>query len=166
MATQIDGSLGINKVNPTALPGIMPAGSVLQVVSATYSTIENTSSVTFSNTGITATITPNSITSKILVLVSINGCGKYTTNTAGALRIIRNSVPIINIDSMIGYTNNTNTVDGSSSATILDSPSTTSSITYTVQKASGSNSNYFYINDYYNTIGPTTSTITLMEIAG
>jgi len=29
MATQIDGSLGINKVNPTALPGIMPAGSVL-----------------------------------------------------------------------------------------------------------------------------------------
>ena len=48
----------------------LPAGTVLQVVNATYSTQVDTTSGSYVDTGLTASITPSSSTSKILVLVS------------------------------------------------------------------------------------------------
>ena len=65
----------------------LPTGSVLQVVNATYSTYTTTSSSTFADTGLTATITPTSATSKILVLLNVNGVAKETGNTGCALRL-------------------------------------------------------------------------------
>ena len=51
----------------------LPTGSVLQVVNASYGTQATTASSSYSDTGLTATITPTSATSKILVIVDQNG---------------------------------------------------------------------------------------------
>ena len=47
-----------------------PAGTVVQVVNAALTTYVSTTSSTFTDTGITATITPKFATSKILVLIA------------------------------------------------------------------------------------------------
>ena len=50
-----------------------PAGSVLQVVTGTTSTLVSNNTNVPVDTGLTATITPTSASSKILILVSQNG---------------------------------------------------------------------------------------------
>jgi hypothetical protein len=146
--------------------GSLPAGSVLQVVNATYSTYTSTSSATFSDTGLTATITPTSNTSKILVQICCNGVGKFVANTTVAFILIRNSTSILKIEEIAAYTaSNAQNAIGSVSTTYLDSPATTSATTYKVQYANTAASSIVYLNSYINADGNTTSTITLMEIA-
>jgi hypothetical protein len=142
------------------------AGAVLQVVNATYATSTTTSSSTFADTGLTASITPSSSASKILVFVNMCGCGKRTNDTSLALKLVRNSTDILKIDEHAGFTNTTGRITiGSVSTSYLDSPATTSSTTYKVQFASNANNALVQINDYYNSNGNTTCTMTLMEIA-
>ena len=62
MTTIIDGSAGITFPNSTVQAS---AGQVLQVVNATYSTSTGTSSSSYVDTGLTASITPKFSTSKI-----------------------------------------------------------------------------------------------------
>jgi len=62
----------------------LPAGSVLQVVNATFSSVVSTSSTSFVSLGspaIQATITPTSSSNKILIRFS---CGIYTNNSGEA----------------------------------------------------------------------------------
>ena len=140
----------------------LPTGSVLQVVNATFGTLVTTTSSTFADTGLTASITPTSATSKVLVLVNCSGCGK-SSNTAGGFRLLRGASQIIYIDSTVGYTATTAVNDiGSVSTTYLDSPATTSSTTYKVQFATATSTGTIVMNDSWSA---TTSTITLMEIA-
>jgi hypothetical protein len=112
----------------------MPAGSVLQVVNATTVAAITTSSASFVTTGFSATITPTSSASKIFVVV--NGGGAYCGTSAGVVMystIYRNSTNIG--DATYGLERHT-TVGGSfaiapHSMSVLDSPATTSSTTYT-----------------------------------
>ena len=161
-------SAGANIVGTLTVNGAAPAyGKVLQVVNATYATLVSTSSATFADTGLTATITPTSATSKILVTVNCNGLSKSTSAQAAvALRLMRNSTTITSIDGIAAYTNSTtlNNV-ASASSSYLDSPATTSATTYKVQFASSGGVAAANMNDYYNGNFTTTSTITLMEIA-
>jgi len=160
-------TLNASNVTTGTLPSAqLPAGTVLQVVNATYATSTTRSSSTFADTGLTASITPKFATSKILVFVNMCGCGKRTNNTSLGLKLVRNSTDILKIDENGGYTDNTNRIEiGSISATYLDSPATTSSTTYKVQFASNGNNALVQINDFYNSDGNTTSTITLMEVS-
>ena len=67
-AAQI-GSANATLVTSGTLPGTrLPANSVLQVVTATYNISTSTTSGTHADTGLTATITPTSASSKILVI--------------------------------------------------------------------------------------------------
>ena len=142
----------------------LPTGSVLQVVNATYGTQTSTTSSTFSDTGLTATITPTSTTSKILVIVSQNGCFKGAGNTYLQLRLLRNSTTIINLESLGNYSNTSVTMGVNASSTnYLDSPATTSATTYKTQFLSGDNATILY-TQATNGFTPV-STITLMEIA-
>ena len=145
----------------TALAG---SGGVLQVVNATYGTSTTTTSTSFVDTGLSASITPASATSKILVFVSLTGFFKSGNNNLLAVcQLLRESTSI-NIFEAIGPYNNsasdTNRESNSTSTTYLDSPATTSATTYKVQ---------FRI-DGAGTIAVQgnggNSTITLMEIAG
>ena len=139
-----------------------PAGSILQVVNATYSTSATSSSNAFVDTGLTASITPSSSSNKILIIVSQSGCLKYTNNTNIGVKLVRNSTDLIDFSGRAGLTDSaaTNNV-GTICTAYLDSPSTTSSTTYKTQFNSRSNNATTGVQD-----NSATSTITLMEIKG
>ena len=140
----------------------LPAGSVLQIVNATYSTQVTNNTATYADTGLTASITPSSASNKILVLVSQSSVGKNTGLISNALliKLVRNSTDIIFFGGGIGYTEtNSYNLGFSPSTSYLDSPATTSSVTYKTQFANSVNASSVRVQtDGY------TSTITLMEI--
>jgi hypothetical protein len=143
----------------------LPTGSVLQVVNVAYSTAASRSSNVYADTGLSASITPTSATSKILVMVSHNGCRKDSNNTNLQVILLRGSTQISGIDGAGGFTNSTATNDfGGISISYLDSPATTSSTTYKTQFRSEGNNATVYVNNV-NGSGSTNSTMTLMEIA-
>jgi hypothetical protein len=139
---------------------------VLQVVNAIYSTVVTNSTNTYADTGLSASITPTSASSKILAIVEIAGCSKSTGTTYMQLRLVRNSTTILYFEGIAAYTANASySAVGGSGCNYLDSPATTSATTYKVQFASGGNVALVTVNDYGAGINISTSTITLMEIA-
>ena len=143
----------------------LPTGSVLQVVNSTLGSIVSTSSNTFSDTGLSASITPSSTTNKVLVFVSVNGCYK-TTDTCVKTQLVRGSTVISYIDDVTGYTGSATITGSTVSFNYLDSPSTTSSTTYKVQFGTDSSvaGRTVSINNYASGPG-SVSAITLMEIS-
>jgi hypothetical protein len=136
-------------------------GKVLQVVNATYSTQTSTTSTSFADTGLTATITPTSATSKVLVFVNQVGCHRASgTNGALQLRLLRGATSIVTFEKYLGYNGSSIEINaGSASTTYLDSPATTSATTYKTQLATDLASYTLAVQ-----ANGGTSTITLMEI--
>jgi hypothetical protein len=138
-------------------------GAVLQVISFPYSTQATTSSATYADTGLTASITPKFATSKILVFVDMPVI-KETNNTSGFFKLVRNSTDLITLDTFAGWTNSTaGSGVGSLSTNYLDSPAATSSTSYKIQFKSANGNAVITVNA--NGYGAITSTMTLMEIA-
>jgi hypothetical protein len=142
----------------------MPAGSILQVINSAYSTITSSTSSTFANLGLSASITPLSSTSKILIIVSLNGINKSSVATCTQTQLLRGVSVISYIDTIIGYTNSAVTSTSSASINYLDSPATTSATTYSIQFANQAAVGTVTINNYTGALN-TVSTMTLMEIA-
>lgn len=124
-------------------------GKVLQVVSAVTSTSTVIASTSYTDTTITANITPSANTSKILVLVSADTTMLQTSpaaNNRAYARIMRDATQVYEIVTNSVYyfdsSGTGTTVDASASSLVyLDSPATTSAITYKVQgKVSGTGS--------------------------
>ncbi len=151
-------------IEKTSGNGVHIAGHVIQVVNASYGTQANSSSSAFTDTGLTATITPYSSSSKILISANITGVRKLSNNTFVQLRLVRNSSGLIHIESSAGRDGTTgdNAVGGVATS-YLDSPVTTSATTYKVQFSSANNNAEVVVQVAGNTAS--TSTITLMEIA-
>ena len=107
-------------------------GKILQVVSAIDSTQRTTTSTSFvtASSTLTVNITPSSTSSKIYVLVNTTiGCTNSAVNTYGT--IFRDSTDLgasSNKGLGIHYTNSGNRVN--QAYIIVDSPSSTSQITY------------------------------------
>lgn len=141
-------------------------GNVLQVVNATTATQVSANSTTYVDTGLSASITPSSASSKILVLVNQAGCGKDTNDTTLQLKLLRGSTDLMWIERSGAWTAAAGrNFIGSCSCSFLDSPATTSSITYKTQQASfNGGANVF--TQFNVGAGNPTSTITLLEIAG
>jgi len=133
-------------------------GKVLQVVNATYSTATDSSSTTYADTGLTATITPTSATSKILVLVSQLMGKDGSANSGVNIRLFRGATQILEHRDVL-YTGTAIYNIGMYSINYYDSPATTSATTYKTQFANRTAA----ANAGVQT-GNTTSTITLMEI--
>jgi hypothetical protein len=135
-------------------------GKILQVVQGTYSTSTSSSSSTFADTGLSASITPSATSSKILVIVHHTECGRATNDNAGlGLRLVRGSTTIQTFNLALGDTQTVTDNKFSASTAYLDSPSTTSATTYKTQFNSGNNNAIVYVQRY-----SMPSTITLMEI--
>jgi len=134
------------------------AGKVLQVVMSTYSNSTSTTSGTLVDTNLSGSITPLFATSKILVLTS---CRIFCQpGTPATVALLRNSTQL-QIMSRYGLTDSGSAGSGNRFVTAyLDSPSTTSSVTYKVQMARQSGSGAVYAQ-----LDGDLSTITLMEIA-
>lgn len=137
----------------------MPAGSVLQVVSQGFSTAISKTDATQAATGITATITPTSATSKILVLLSTE-VAKFGGNTYVRLWFVRNGTTLTRIMGQGAYTGDTASNSIHVGASYLDSPSTTSAVTYTVDWSNPPATGTIELN-----VSASVSNITLMEIA-
>lgn len=160
--------------------GFSYPGGVLQVVQVQKTNTFSTGSQSFVDiTDLSASITPISASNKILVCISIN----VSSNQHSDIRLVRGSTAIAIGDASGNQTRSTFHIYSgvntsgmgyhtfSSSMMWLDSPATTSSVTYKVQAAnpySGSYATYInrtYQDDDYSYNGRTPSTITLMEIA-
>jgi len=111
---------------------------VVQIVAATYSTSTSNSTITYSDTGLTATITPTSASNKVLVIWNQGGLQKTATSAASEvdLKLMRGASTIAT--GFAGYTNTALNVNpGNVGAAILDSPATTSATTYKSQFRNG-----------------------------
>lgn len=138
--------LGIGSTgNVLTVSGGVPAwsapaggGKVLQVVQGTYSTQVSSTVTTFIDTGLTATITPSSTSSKILVLVTQAGVYKTETGAGNdvTVKLLRGATTLSTQTG--GYTNTSSRLQlGPFGFNYLDSPSTVSATTYKTQFASG-----------------------------
>ncbi|QGZ17772.1 putative tail fiber protein [Pelagibacter phage HTVC026P] len=147
------------KLNATqGLTGTLPAvsganltnidgGKVLQVVQGTLSTSVTTNSSSFSDVGLSATITPSSSSNKILILVDLNGVESRDNRTWLDAKLLRGSTDIVaNFGGRAGYGQKYGYTDsdyhrgvGAVTCSFLDSPSTTSATTYKIQYASNVN---------------------------
>ena len=164
MPLVLDGNGDITGLVAGALPStVIGAGGVLQVVNATYSTEAANATDTYADTGLTASITPSSSSSKILVLVNQNGLDKTTGSLGNGifLRLLRGSTEL---SQLLAYGNYTDSVlrliTGSASICYLDSPATTSSTTYKTQFYNIANASTVRVQS-----NSATSSIILMEIA-
>jgi hypothetical protein len=104
-------------------------GKVLQVVQGDYATSTTSSSSTYADTNLTATITPTSATSKILVMYSISA-RKDTQNSQNAVnfKLLRDATSI-SIRQSMGYTGTAIQNYFYVGSNVLDSPATTSATT-------------------------------------
>lgn len=139
----------------TALAG---AGGVLQVVNM-RTDVAVAWSGSLQGTGLTLAITPSSASSKVLVIVNCNGMQSYTTSSGITYYLHRNGAQLYNIGGFYGYPNAA--YGAGAQATFLDSPATTSSVTYDVRFQRTLGSGGGVVNG-----DSSTSFLTLMEIAG
>ena len=184
-----DGSMYVYYTDPGGgssswIGAVSRSGGILQVVSTTktdtYS--ESVSAGGFSSTvtGLTATITPRSTSSKILVMVNVTGSQSSDFGTAGG-RLVRDGSAIAVGDAdgsrslLTMYSRNTfaNTYGTLNASTeFLDSPATTSSVTYGFQMFNASSSaltthiNRIHTDNNNSQSSRAVSSITLMEVAG
>ena len=137
----------------------LPAGSVLQVVNATYAVSTINSTGTYADTGLTATITPTKNTSKILVIVNQTGVQAQVVNNGVNLQLLRDATAIVNFANYFAMS--PAGAPMGASCNYLDSPATTGATVYKTQFARSTGASFVYVQ-----CNTDTSTITLMEIAG
>jgi len=152
----------------------MPTGSVLQVTQGVLtSTFSFTGSTTWTDTGVTANITPSSTSSKILVMVSC-ALGMSVSAVNVRLRIVRDGSTVVGSPTGGGdsFSHREQNQSGNlytrflESYQYLDSPSSTSQETYKVQMYRNTSTGTAYLNRGDADQSRQYSTITLMEIAG
>jgi len=154
----------------------LSAGKVLQVVSSHKSDTASTNSSTFVTTGIEVSITPSATSSKIFI--SASPCISGVSPNGFGVCLLRDTTEINLGDAdssltrygVVGREYVQYHVDVMP-MTYLDSPSSTSSITYKVAFKNSSGSDYVYLNRPYSRVdlssyGTASSTITVMEIEG
>jgi hypothetical protein len=155
----VDGTSGLTFPNSTVQAS---AGQVLQVVQAAYSTQASTTSATYITSGLTASITPKFATSKILVATTGGDVGTTLPNGGVKLALYKNTTKLFDYANNVPYQGSGGSfyISASPCTTCLDSPATTSSVSYSVYYASQNGGTVTVQRD------STTSTIVLMEIAG
>ena len=140
-----------------------PAGSILQVVQGLYTTQVLSTNTTYVDTGLTATITPSSTSSKILVLVTADGVyASGSTNAIAAFRIVKNGSSLYEFGNGGNSTVTSLTiVTGSCSVNYLDSPASISALTYKLQIQNKYASGTVGVSTYNGA-----QSITLIEVKG
>jgi hypothetical protein len=158
---------------PVVTRSLLPAGSILQVVSTTLTTATSASPSAFAFTdvtGLSLSITPTKTSSKIFVTYNLP-VGASTQCFIGA-RIVRNSTAVgVNTSSSTLLASSITFITDNGrletlSGSFLDSPSTTSATTYKMQYAQNTTATI-----YANRRGSATdlggaATITAFEVAG
>ena len=158
-------SLGLKWAAPAG------GGKVLQVVNASTTTATTIASTTYTDTNVTATITPSLTSSKILVLIAVQFYAEKLLSSSPFVdgRLMRGATAIANFNGsdgrfagIIADTSPTKVAMMSTHPIMwLDSPSSTSALTYKWQSRLD-NTNNSATHTYQ--FGGSPSTITLLEI--
>jgi hypothetical protein len=140
----------------------VPSGSVLQVVQGVYSTQLNLTTTAYTDSGLSASITPSSTSNKILIMWNTHGALANGSARGWGSRLLRNTTAVYtDAENYRTYGDgNTGDIRLTISQSHLDSPSTTSAITYKIQ-VSAHNTSGTDFNQANNQ-----TQITLMEIKG
>ena len=171
------------------LSGSLDSGKVLQVKSTVKADVQSIAGMTFADV-MSVSITPTSSSSTILVICNLNitAAASSASQTAGrysGVKLYRDSTQIaINSDASgdqakVWFScnstegNNSGFQQNNASGSFMDSPSSTSAITYKIQAGNTYDSNYYtYINrpsygstDNYAYNHKGVSTLTVMEIS-
>lgn len=175
--------MSLSKItNGMVAPSAIPSGGIIQVKQAVKTDRQDilTSGSTASDiTGLSVAITPTSTSNKIYCLVHLN-CGYYTNYNGMSSFLFRDSTKLYFADADGNRNRGTNSTGRAfhnkhmtaEMISFLDSPSTTSEVTYSVKmedvNADGGgvmiNGDSERGNTSSNTLG--VSSITVMEVAG
>ena len=171
-ANAISGTLPAANINNTSIGNVtaLPAGvggKVLQVVHGIYGSTTSTTSSSYVDTNLSASITPSSTSNKIFIVASLS-IGMYPSGIAAYPKFIavRNSTLLTETEKLIMNRDDASRPNYQFGSVVnlnyLDSPSLTSSITYKIQfRNDASSGGTLYLNpssgDYAN--------LTLMEIS-
>ncbi len=139
-------------------------GKVLQVINATSTTSTTISSSSYTDTNITATITPTSATSKILVMISSQVLfDRSAANQGFFTLLLRDSTTLDDREAAYLETGSVARVINSNvwNLTYMDSPASTSSLVYKLQAKPVFTTNSGIVTFQY---GGELSSIILMEI--
>jgi hypothetical protein len=152
-------SIAATQLTGTIATARLPTGSILQVVTATISGEQSTTSSSFVDANLSVSITPTSATSKIFVLYT----GSAGTDDVGEcyLTLVRNSTNLGNGTQglmRLWFSTSNDYHFGGFSMSFLDSPATTSATTYKVQFRNGAS--FVYISG-----GNSKDSLTVFEIA-
>lgn len=180
MTVIVNGTAGITYPNSTTQAG---AAVILQVVQAVKTdTFATTPGAVWANvSGLSVSITPISSSNKILIIVDMKAAGTTSVSEVRS-RLLRDSTAIYIGDAAsnrprglsqmyVGDQASGSYYLGQIGGTFLDSPATTSAITYKMQIGGDSDATTVYVNrtqsdrdtTYYDTRG--VSSITVMEVA-
>jgi hypothetical protein len=163
---------------PTSLPATVAVGDlataayansirgafrVLQVVYGSTSTPTTNTTSNPEDTTLTASITPQATSNKVLVMVSQNGCFKTSADAENRMNVslFRGATQIAKISGdLFLYTGSTISNGGATSVSFFDSPSSISSVTYKTKFLNPNNTAGVIVQE-----GSAVSTIVLMEIS-
>lgn len=180
--------MGLTRLNNQSRP--RTTGEIIQVKSVTKADVQSIAGLTFTDV-MSVSITPTSSSSTILVMCDLNiTCSLTDVNQTGArysaVKLYRDSTQIAVNSTATGdqakvwfscqstETTNSGYQQNAASGSFIDSPSSTSAITYKIQAGNTYSSNHYtYINrqsygwaDNYAYSHKGVSTLTVMEIAG
>ena len=137
----IEGPSSGSDANTILIPSgqtLYAPGHVLQVVQATYATETVSGSGSFTDTGLSVSITPTSTSSKVLVMVNIASSGVVNSGGAdarGNFRIERGGSTMLGSDMRAyDYGSSGSIMFGAFFLSYLDSPASTSALTYKLQQ--------------------------------
>jgi hypothetical protein len=143
-------------------PSLATLGGILQVVQDSNSTFLSTTSTSFIDSGLTATITPKSASSRILVIVSHLGSGKSAggVNTSQNLNLVFPDATTQILGVSIGFTGTA--IDGrfDTSGLAIYTPASLSAQTFKTQICNASIQGSTQVGH-----GSAVSTMTLIEVA-
>ena len=151
--------LRVDKIVPTNGVPTGGGGGIVQVVQGTTNSESSTSSTSYVTSGLSLNITPKSTSSKILVCFNLPlQSGAHNLRAAVGLHRGGSQIYLAQREALFNNSssNNSETVSGM----FLDSPATTSTLTYDVRvRVSGGSGTFYWA------VSSTVCTLTAMEVS-
>ena len=164
---KIDVTKGITGILPVANGGTgassFSSGKIGQVVNAISSTVETFTSGTLTASSLTASITPSATSSKILVMYNAPVLMSGTANSYAEMRLFRDTTELKIFTDIGAYNGAAQVATQTFHYDFLDTPSSTSSLTFSVKYAEHGSST-ININNSSGSGGAGSSTMTLLEV--